>query len=45
MSSAPAPPLATAVQDPLNLMLTIQPGKNQAILDYLAKISLPLMPH
>ncbi len=37
MSSAPAPPLATAVQNPLNLMLTIQPGKNQAILDYLAQ--------
>jgi len=35
MSSAPAP-AAAAVQSPLNLMLTIQPGKNQAILEYLA---------
>lgn len=35
MSSAPAPPAATAVQNPLNLMLTIQPGKSQAIADLL----------
>lgn len=35
MSSAPAS-VATAVQNPLNLMLTIQPGKNQTILEYLA---------
>ena len=37
MSSAAPAPVATAVQSPLNLMLTIQPGKNQTILDYLAE--------
>jgi hypothetical protein len=36
-SAAPAAPVTTAVQSPLNLMLTIQPGKNQTILDYLAE--------
>ncbi len=37
MSSAVPAPVATAVQSPLNLMLTIQPGKNQVILDYLSQ--------
>jgi hypothetical protein len=37
MSSPPAAPVVTAVQSPLNLMLTIQPGKNQTILDYLVQ--------
>ena len=36
MSAAPAP-VATAVQSPLNLMLTIQPGKNQTIVEYLTQ--------
>jgi hypothetical protein len=34
MSSAPA---SLSVQSPLNLMLNIQPGKNQTILDYLVQ--------
>jgi hypothetical protein len=37
MSSSPAAPVAAAVQNPLNLMLTIQPGKSQAIADLLVK--------
>ncbi len=37
MSSAPATPPATAVQNPLNLMLTIQPGKAQVIGELLVK--------
>lgn len=37
MSSASPNPVATAAQSPLNLMLTIQPGKNQAILDLLVQ--------
>lgn len=37
MSSAPAAPVATAVQNPLNLMLTIQPGKAEAIAELLVK--------
>jgi hypothetical protein len=36
MSAAPAP-VATAVQSPLNLMLTIQPGKNGTIVEYLTQ--------
>ena len=36
MSSAPTP-AATAVQNPLNLMLTIQPGKTETILQYLSQ--------
>ena len=34
MSSSPA---SLPVQSPLNLMLNIQPGKNQTILDYLER--------
>ena len=37
MSSSPAAPVAAAVQNPLNLMLTIQPGKNQTVLENLVK--------
>jgi hypothetical protein len=37
MSSSPATPPATAVQSPLNLMLTIQPGKAQVIGELLVK--------
>ncbi len=37
MSSAPATPPAAAIQSPLNLMLTIQPGKAQAIGELLVK--------
>lgn len=37
MSSAPATPPAAAVQSPLNLMLTIQPGKAEVIGELLAK--------
>lgn len=37
MSSVPAGPVATAVQNPLNLMLTIQPGKAESIADLLVK--------
>ena len=38
MSAAPAP-VAKAVQSPLNLMLTIQPGKNQTIVDLSGPVS------
>ena len=37
MSSSPAPPVATAVQSPLNLMLTIQADKAQIVGELLVK--------
>ena len=37
MSSSPVTPPAAPVQNALNLMLNIQPGKNQTIIDYLGQ--------